>query len=62
MSAYKLFYFNSRGRGEPVRIILAQAGVKYEDVRFEGEQWAKEYKEGISWLMVLMEFRWLCDF
>ena len=62
MSTYKLYYFNVRGGGEPVRIIFAQAGVKYEDVRFEGEQWAKEYKEGISWLMVLIEFRWLCDF
>ena len=45
MSTYKLLYFNSRGTAEPSRIILAQAGVEYEDIRFEGEQWAKEYKE-----------------
>ena len=45
MSNYKLFYFNSRGGAEPIRIIFAQAGVKYEDIRFEREQWAKEYKE-----------------
>ena len=51
MSTYKLYYFNSRGSGESIRIILAQAGVKYEDIRFEREQWIKEYKE--SKLMVL---------
>ena len=45
MSTYKLYYFNMRGYAETSRIILAQAGVKYEDVRFEGEQWAKEYKQ-----------------
>ena len=33
------------GTAEPSRTILAQAGVKYEDIRCEGEQWAKEYKE-----------------
>lgn len=45
MSTYKLYYFNTRGSVETSRIILAQAGVKYEDIRFEAEQWAKEYKE-----------------
>ena len=45
MSTYKLYYWNARGGAEPARIILAQAGVNYEDVRFEGDQWAKEYKE-----------------
>ncbi len=44
MSTYKLFYFNVRGRAETSRLIFAQAGVKYEDVRFTGEQWASEYK------------------
>ena len=52
MSTYKLLYFNARGGGEPARIILAQAGVKYEDVRFESEeQWATEFKEGKSRLI-----------
>ena len=44
MSTYKLFYFNAKGRAETSRFIFAQAGVKYEDVRFTGEQWASEYK------------------
>ena len=45
MSSYKLYYYNARGSAEASRIILAQAGVKYEDIRFENEQWTKEYKE-----------------
>ena len=54
MSTYKLYYFNFRGGGETIRIIFAQAGVKYEDIRFsEGEQWAKEYKEGKMRLVFL---------
>ena len=37
----KLFYFNARGRAELARLILAQAGVEYEDVRFPREDWPK---------------------
>merc|ERR1712071_149661 len=40
MSGIKLTYFNVRGRAEPARLILAQAGVEYEDARIEREQWA----------------------
>ena len=39
MSTYKLYYFDSRGTGEPARLIFAQAGVKYEDIRITHEQW-----------------------
>ena len=35
MSTYKLYYYDSRGTGEPIRIIFAQAGVNYEDIRFQ---------------------------
>jgi len=45
MSSYKLYYFNVRGAGEVSRIIFAQADVKYEDIRFEGDQWKNEYKD-----------------
>ena len=45
MSAYKLYYFDARDGVDASRIILAHAGVKYEDICLEDEQWTKEYKE-----------------
>ena len=39
MSSYKLIYFNAKGRGEIIRYIFAQAGVKYEDNRVTKEEW-----------------------
>ena len=39
MSSYKLSYFNGRGLAEVSRLILVAAGQKFEDVRFEREQW-----------------------
>jgi glutathione S-transferase len=46
-SKYKLIYFNSRARAEPIRFMFAIAGVEYEDVRIEGSKWPalKESKE-----------------
>ena len=35
MSDLKLTYYNLRGRGETARLILAQAGLQYEDERLE---------------------------
>ena len=54
MAAYKLYYFNVRGSAESSRIIFAQANVKYEDIRFEAEQWPKEYKESKTGLVLYM--------
>lgn len=39
MPTYKLTYFNFQGLGEPIRLIFAYAGVQYEDVRIEMDQW-----------------------
>ena len=39
MPTYKLIYFNLRARGELARFVFAQAGVEYEDVRVQSEDW-----------------------
>lgn len=41
MPTFKLYYFNSRGNAEPIRLVFAQAGVKYEDIRLTNEQWVE---------------------
>ncbi|BFZ09086.1 hypothetical protein BsWGS_12125 [Bradybaena similaris] len=38
----KLIYFDSRGRAEGTRLVLAAAGQKYEDLRLSHEQWEIE--------------------
>ena len=42
MSGYKLYYFPGRGKGEIVRLSLAAVNIEFEDIRLEGEAWAKE--------------------
>lgn len=41
MPSYKLTYFNVQALAEPMRLMFAYAGVDYEDVRFENEDWPK---------------------
>ena len=43
MPAYKLIYFDGRGRAEHIRMLFAHAGVEYEDLRIGGQEW-KELK------------------
>ena len=38
-------YFDLKARGEPSRILLTFAGIKYEDVRYTFENWP-QYKAG----------------
>ena len=52
MPNYKMYYINARGRAEIVRLAFAQAGVEYEDFRFERDDWPK-YKSGMQ--------MWPCD-
>lgn len=47
MASIKLFYFESRGRGELLRLLLAASGVEWEDIRFSWEEWPK-FKPGKS--------------
>ncbi len=35
----KLTYFGCKGRGEVIRLILAAAGVEYEDIRLQKSDW-----------------------
>lgn len=39
MPAYKLTYFNARGRGEIMRLLFAEAKEAYDDCRIEKDQW-----------------------
>lgn len=43
---YKLLYFNSRGRAEPIRMIFAHCDVDFEDKRLTPDEW-KEMKPSI---------------
>ncbi|XP_038061210.1 S-crystallin SL11-like [Patiria miniata] len=45
MPSYKVVYFNSRGRAEPIRLMLAHVGQKFEDVRYTHEEWP-QHKAG----------------
>jgi len=39
----KFYYFDFNGRGEPCRLVLHYAGIKFEDIRFSRDKWP-EYK------------------
>ena len=56
MSSYKLTYFNWKGRGEVSRLILTKAGVKFQDVRVELEDWPA-LKEKTSEYCVITSFK-----
>jgi glutathione S-transferase len=37
---YTLYYFDAKGRAEPVRVLFAVAGVPFQDVRIDFKNWA----------------------
>jgi len=45
MVNYKLIYFNGRGRAEITRLLFAQAGQKFEDVRYDHSEWGSHKSE-----------------
>jgi len=45
MPTYKLTYFNGRGRAEVIRLLFAEAGQEYSDIRIERDQWP-QHKAG----------------
>lgn len=45
MARYKLTYFPIRGRGECIRMVFAAAGVEFENVRLNPEEWFTKLKQ-----------------
>jgi len=56
MSTYKLYYFNGRGRAEICRLIFVAAGEKFEDIRYESDQWASHKAEMPLGQIPVLEF------
>ena len=44
MANYKLYYFHKKARAEPIRLLFAYRGIKYEDIRISDDEWRSEYK------------------
>ena len=56
MSTYKLYYFNARGRAEISRLIFAAAGQKFEDIRYEFNEWTSHKAEMPLGQMPVLEY------
>ncbi|CAF3453115.1 unnamed protein product [Rotaria sp. Silwood1] len=56
MSTYKLYYFNGRGRAEVARLIFAAASQKYEDIRYERDEWPSHKDETPLGQIPVLEF------
>ncbi|UJR32437.1 hypothetical protein I4U23_019899 [Adineta vaga] len=56
MSTYKLYYLNGRGRGEVSRLLFAVAEQKYEDIRYERDEWLQHKSETPLGQVPVLEF------
>ncbi|XP_011679509.2 S-crystallin SL11 [Strongylocentrotus purpuratus] len=43
---YRLTYFTTRGRAEPIRLLLTDAGIEFEDRRFSEKEWFERKESG----------------
>jgi glutathione S-transferase len=57
MVEYKLHYFNMRGLAELIRFVFAAADQKYEDFRFERDEWAANKHLSPTGQLPLLEVR-----
>jgi prostaglandin-H2 D-isomerase / glutathione transferase len=39
MPEYKLYYFDVKGLGEAIRLVLHYVGQPFQDIRISSEQW-----------------------
>lgn len=39
MPEYKVFYFNVKALGEPLRFLLSYGNIPFEDIRITREEW-----------------------
>lgn len=47
MATVKVYYFDAAGRAEIIRLVLAAAGIEFDDIRFPylvSDDWATKYK------------------
>ncbi|CAF1505009.1 unnamed protein product [Rotaria sp. Silwood1] len=56
MSTYRLHYFNGRGRAEVSRLIFAAVGQKFEDIRYEQNEWPSYKNQMPLGQMPVLEF------
>ncbi|XP_066904562.1 glutathione S-transferase-like [Halyomorpha halys] len=56
MPKYKLTYFNFKGYGEPIRLMLSYLGKDWEDHRVSWEEWAQLKEKTAFGKIPILEF------